>query len=146
MPSEFGAYTKAACNSGIAGRAQAFRGRLNHARERSGLLITSLGFAGKYGAKRAVQEALEKSGLGYTYVTSYCLTSFWGPGLGMLGRAEPPADVIEVVGDGTAKGMSHTPALHSGNGELGRFPPLTCVELFAGLSTCDPAWRGEPNA
>ncbi len=62
--------------------------------------------AGKYGAKRAVQEALEKTGLGHMYVTSYCLTSFWGPGLGMLGRAEPPVEAVEVLGDGTAKGES----------------------------------------
>jgi hypothetical protein len=61
--------------------------------------------AGKYGAKRAVQDAVEKAGLGYMYVTSYCLTSFWGPGLGMLGRAEPPVEAVEVLGDGTAKGV-----------------------------------------
>jgi hypothetical protein len=67
-------------------------------------LNPSVFFAGKYCTKRAVQEALEKSGLGYMYVTSYCLTSFWGPGLGMLGHAQPPVETVEVLGDGSAKG------------------------------------------
>lgn len=78
---------------------------------------------GKYSAKRAVQEALEKTGLGYMYVTSYCLTSFWGPGLGMLGRAEPPVEVVEVIGEGTAKGVPYI----CGPSQLAT--PCFCVSL-----------------
>lgn len=78
VPSEFGAYTKA---------------------------MTSCGCAGKYAAKQAVQEELEKSGLGYMFVTSYCLTSCWVPGLGNMGQPCPPEDVVPIIGDGSAKAI-----------------------------------------
>jgi hypothetical protein len=72
------------------------------------LTVLFLGRTGKYAAKQAVQEELEKSGLGYMFVTSYCLTSCWVPGLGNMGQPCPPEDVVPIIGDGSAKGMSYS--------------------------------------